>query len=199
MPVNIGQYPAESAHQPPRLSSLRCEENPTGILLTPPRSKCILVWGYRDLCLIRVALPFCSIHLTARKPTKPLPILNTLGDHIKKRRLKLSLLQRQLAERLGVKADTVLNWEHNRTRPTLRHLPKVTAFLGYDPNPSDPKNLREKVLKYRKRCGISQKELARQIGIDPTTLSRLEKRKGRCSPSIMRKVSAFLDSYGHRG
>lgn len=50
------------------------------------------------------------------------------------RRLELNLLQREVAQRLGVKTDTILNWEHNRTTPTLRYLPRVIAFLGYDPS-----------------------------------------------------------------
>jgi transcriptional regulator with XRE-family HTH domain len=139
-------------------------------------------------------LPFCSIRLTAPKPTKLPTILNTLGDHIKKRRLELGLLQREVAEQIGVGTDTILNWEHNRTRPTLRYLPNVIAFLGYDPYQSIPKTLGEKVLQYRKCCGINQKELARQMGIDPTTLSWLEREKGRCFTSISEKVFAFLEA-----
>ena len=142
----------------------------------------------------RDSLPICSITLSARKPTKLPTVLNTVGDHIKKRRLELGLLQRQLAEHLGVKTDTILNWEHDRTRPTLKYLPKVRAFLGYDPTPGDPKTLGEKVLQYRKSRGVSQKELAKTIGIDPTTLSRLERGQGMCSASVFLRVSALIDT-----
>jgi transcriptional regulator with XRE-family HTH domain len=143
----------------------------------------------------RVALPFCSIQLTVPKPTKPLPILNTVGDHIRRRRLELNLVQRELAERIGVEVDTILNWEHNRSTPTLRHLPKVIAFLGYNPLIKKPETLGEQALQYRKRCGVSQKELARQVGIDPTTLSRLERNQGTCFPSVLRKVSTFVNAH----
>jgi len=51
-----------------------------------------------------------------------------------------------------------------------------------------------RIKRYRYIRGISQKELARQIGIDPTTLSRLERERGRCSPSVLRKVAVFLDA-----
>ena len=140
-------------------------------------------------------MPFCSITLTAQKPRKPLPILNTVGDHIKRRRLELNLLQRELANQLGVKTDTLLNWEHNRTRPTLRYLPKVIAFLGYNPIACEPRSLGQKVLQYRKSCGMSQKELAKHIGIDPTTLARLERNEGRCLPGVLRKVNQFLQAH----
>jgi len=162
----------------------------------PPRI-CTLGLGFRS-SYARVALPFCHFTLTAQKPTKPLPILNTLGDHIKRRRLELGLLQREVAERLRVKSDTVLNWEHSRTRPTLRYLPKVIAFLGYNPCQSSPTTLGEKVLQYRKSCGMSQKELARQIGLDPTTLSRIERNVGKSFPSILKRVTLFVTTHSSR-
>jgi transcriptional regulator with XRE-family HTH domain len=71
----------------------------------------------------------------------------------------------------------------------------VISFLGYDPDAvGEPRTLDKKVLQYRKSCGMSQKELAKQIGIDPTTLSRLERSQGRCFISVLKKVAAFLNS-----
>ena len=64
---------------------------------------------------------------------KLLTILNTHGDHIKKRRLELGLYQRQVAKILEVDESTVTNWEKNRTGPTRQLLPKVIQSLGYDP------------------------------------------------------------------
>jgi len=80
-----------------------------------------------------VALPFCHIQLTARKPPSPAcpRELHTLGDHIRKRRLDLGLLQREVAEKLQVNQMTVCNWETNRTSPQLRFIPRIVAFLGY--------------------------------------------------------------------
>jgi transcriptional regulator with XRE-family HTH domain len=124
-----------------------------------------------------------------------LPILNTLGDHIKKRRLELGLYQAQVARILGVTESTITNWEKNRTNPTLRLSPKIVQFLGYDPTPTDLKALHETLLQYRKRRGMSQKELAKQIGIDPATLSSLERNRGRSLPAVLKRVSAFLSSH----
>jgi transcriptional regulator with XRE-family HTH domain len=139
-------------------------------------------------------LPFCKLTFTASKPSKIPQNPQTWGEHIKKRRLELKLLQREVATQLGVRTDTILNWEHNWTKPTLRHLPKIMAFLGYDPISNDPKTLGERLLKYRKLCGISQGELAKQIGIDPTTLGRIERNQGKCLPYIFNKVVIFLTS-----
>jgi transcriptional regulator with XRE-family HTH domain len=50
------------------------------------------------------------------------------------------------------------------------------------------------VLTYRKRRGVSQKELAKELGLDPTTFSRLERGKGKRSHLVVRKVSSFLEA-----
>jgi len=97
-----------------------------------------------------------------------------------------------VAEILAVDESTVTNWEKNRTQPTLRALPKIVAFLGYDPTPGDSENLGKKLLRYRKMRGTTQKKLAKEIGIDPTTLSRLEKNNGRCFREVLQKVNDYL-------
>jgi len=82
-----------------------------------------------------------------------LPILNTIGDHIKRRRLELGLLQREAAAQIGVTVDTILNWEHNRTGPKLQFTRKVIAFLGYNPFHTGFVRLGEKALQYRNSQG----------------------------------------------
>jgi transcriptional regulator with XRE-family HTH domain len=51
--------------------------------------------------------------------------LKTLGDHIRKRRLDLGLLQREVAAKLSVTESTIWNWESNTTDPALRLLPAI--------------------------------------------------------------------------
>lgn len=156
------------------------------------RRKCILRLGFRGSYPIRVALPFCHITLSAQKPTKLPRILNTIGDHIKRRRLELGLYQGQVARVLGVDESTVTNWEKNRTSPTLRYLPKLVQFLDYDPLAGERHTLGGRLLHYRKAQGMTQKQLAQAIGIDPATLSRLERNQGRCLASVIEKASIFL-------
>ena len=69
---------------------------------------------------------------------RPLPAtyprrLRTLGDHIRKRRLDLGLLQRDVAQQLGANPDTVKNWEMGYTAPALWFIPRIIRFLGYVP------------------------------------------------------------------
>ena len=59
-------------------------------------------------------LPFGETRLTATKPTEFQGVPQTLGDHLRRRRLKLGLYQREVAARLGVNVWTIQNWETGR-------------------------------------------------------------------------------------
>jgi len=105
-------------------------------------------------------------------------MLTTLGDYIRKKRLDLGLRQEDVAEQIGVSEASIYNWERNVNSPQLHQLPSVIHFLGYNPLPA-PESLAEKLLLSRKLLGITQKEMAKRLGIDPTTLARLERGKSR--------------------
>ena len=49
---------------------------------------------------------------------------------------------------------TVANWKKVRTRPTIRHWPKVIEWLGCDPSP-EPKTLGERLRRKRWGRGLS--------------------------------------------
>jgi len=65
------------------------------------------------------ALPFCHAELRSpkRKPSHYPQRLNTLGDHIRGRRLDLDLFQSDVAEQIGVDPTTICNWENQRIPP----------------------------------------------------------------------------------
>ena len=85
----------------------------------------------------RAALPFCHLHFKTPKPDGRYPVqLQRLGDHLRKRRLELGLFQKEVGTRLGADPKTVNNWEMGRSEPRLRFIPRIPAFLGYDPRPS---------------------------------------------------------------
>lgn len=124
-----------------------------------------------------VALPFCHIVLKAQKPVSPAypKSLKSLGDHLRKRRLDLHLLQREVAAKIGVDKATIFNWENSNTTPSLSSTPKVIAFLGYNPDASKEKTLGAEIKKARRIRGWSQKKLARFLRVDPSTLGQWER------------------------
>src|SRR3972149_6588254 len=79
------------------------------------------------------ALPFCYVHLKAPKPvhSKYPQVINTLGDHLRKKRLELGLPQRQVAKQMGVDPTTLCHWETNQIAPSTGMIPRIIRFLGY--------------------------------------------------------------------
>jgi len=121
--------------------------------------------------------------------------LNTLGDHLRKRRLDLGLLQREVAEDLGVTESTIWNWEANYSYPQLRFIPGIIDFLGYDLDSTPTSSLGERILAYHRVMGTGQKELAHRLGVDPTTLSNWEKGKRQPSKQLMSRLGTLLATH----
>ena len=135
------------------------------------------------------ALPFCHLAFRAQKPlSEAYPKeLKTLGDHLRKRRLDLALTQKDVADRLGADETSVWNWEKNRSSPALRFVPRVIEFLGYVPDDTKPKGLGQRIVAFRRLRGLTQKELARRLGVDPSTIASWE--RGEHEPSRNLRVT----------
>ena len=139
-------------------------------------------------------MPFGEITLKAPKPNPTYPkVLNTLGDHLKKRRLDLGLFQKNVAVRLGVDNSTILNWEHGKTQPPVRFLPRIIRFLGYDPYPA-PRSLGENLVAKRRQLGLSRKRMAARLGVDEGTMKRWERGMARPTGKRIETVNEFLAS-----
>ncbi|MBI2963928.1 MAG: transcriptional regulator [Deltaproteobacteria bacterium] len=107
-----------------------------------------------------------------------------MGDHIRKRRLELGLLQREVADRIGSDAATLVNWEKGNTAPALRFMPVIVAFLGYDPtqNAADA-SLGTRIAARRRALGLSRRKLAAELGVDETTIARWERGRNQLRPT----------------
>lgn len=126
--------------------------------------------------MIRIpALPFCHAEVWSAKPkSERYPKkLNTLGGHIRARRIDLGLLQKHVAEQIGVCTETLTHWERNATRPVARYMPAIIRFLGYDPLPPAG-SFPERLAGARRRLGMTQRKMAERLGIDPSTLGSWE-------------------------
>jgi len=97
-----------------------------------------------------------------------------------------------------VDGTTVYNWENNRASPSLNSTPKIIKFLGYTPPQpkTEKKTIGERLLIYRRIKGITQKELAKKLGVDPSTLARWE--RGRSTPleSSIKGITRFFKGLG---
>lgn len=141
-------------------------------------------------------MPFCHVSLTASRPLPPgYPRhMRTIGDHLRKERLDLGLLQKDVAQRLGVDPSSVYNWENGRSSPKLSLMPQVLEFLEYVPIVSSSESVGEKVKALRRLMGVRQEDLARHLAVDPSTLGRWERGEGKPLPRHRLKVEAFLNS-----
>jgi transcriptional regulator with XRE-family HTH domain len=128
-------------------------------------------------------LPFCHLHIKALRcphptrwnctqviPAEP----QTLGQHLKRRRLQLHLMQAEVASRLCVHIESVKNWERGVTSPMIQHVPKIVEFLGYNPE-QRPEVLAELIVYWRRVLGLTQEGLAQALAIDAVTVYRWEK------------------------
>lgn len=141
------------------------------------------------------ALPFCGLTLTAPLPPDPAYPTEfvTVGNHVRKRRLDLGLLQKEVAAEIGVDTSSVYNWENGRTEPEFRHLPAIIRFLGYDPTP-EGKTLGQRVRRSRRALGMSQKKLARVLDVDPSTVRSIE-----ADHPLGKRIRTLVDTFVAKG
>jgi DNA-binding transcriptional regulator YiaG len=138
-------------------------------------------------------LPFCHALLKASKPqASHYPkLVNTLGDHIRSRRLDLGLFQSNIADQIRVDTTTIHNWEGNKSVPATRYIPAILQFLGYNPFPP-AQTLPERLATVRKMLGLSQRKLAELLGVDPGTLQGWEAGQHKPVGRTRRLLEAFL-------
>ena len=140
-------------------------------------------------------MPFChsEIRFPKPKPTAYPRTISTLGDHIRKRRLDLNLLQKQVADEIGVHEMTITLWEVNATVPEVRYMPAIIQFLGYKPLPA-ASSLPERLVTARRALGLSQRKMAEKLGVDPATLMGWEAGRHRPTGKSLDLIGRVLQS-----
>ena len=101
------------------------------------------------------------------------------------------MLQKDVAEQLGVDKASVFNWEANTATPAIRSMPAIVDFLGYDPLPV-AKGWGERLVRHRTTLGMTQKKTARGLGVDQGTLARWEQGKREPQGAFLGRVKRFL-------
>jgi transcriptional regulator with XRE-family HTH domain len=103
-----------------------------------------------------------------------------------------NLWQEHVAAELGVSVSTIWNWETDHTGVATRFLPKVVAFLGYDPR-EESGNLGDRIRMQRERQGLTQLALAEKLGLNVSTVVAWERgRVRKLFPKIRRRFETFL-------
>jgi len=97
-----------------------------------------------------------------------------------------------VAKIMGVSTDTVTYWENKRSQPQIYLYGKVIKFLGYNPYLNEIETFGNKVKNYRFVNSLSKKKLARLIGIDPTTIKKLEEGWGKPQKASRRKILNYF-------
>src|SRR5882672_3091998 len=142
------------------------------------------------------AVSFCGwarLTVKAQKQKDYLESPQTLGEHLKKRRRELGLLQRAAATQMGISRDTYVNWEKGKTKPVAAQFRPVVAFLSYDPTP-EPQTLAERLEAKQRRLGASLAQIARHLGWDPGSLRRYLDGTWRISPGRRDALETFLNA-----
>ena len=124
---------------------------------------------------------------TLRIPLEP----KTVGDHMRKRRLGLKMLQKDVAAQIGVDTTSIHNWETNVSQPSLEYMPAIIDFVGYNPLPA-ANTVAEKLVRQRTSLGLSQKESAERLGVDAGTLGRWEHGEREPTGVFLVRVKRFL-------
>jgi transcriptional regulator with XRE-family HTH domain len=139
-------------------------------------------------------VPFCrqtplTIKALRQKDYSKTP--QSLGEHLKKRRRELGLLQREAATRMGVSTATIVMWEKNRARPVAAQFRPLVEFLGCDPTP-EPQTLGERFEAKQRSLGASLAQIARYLGWDSGSLRQYLAGTWRISPDRRDALEAFL-------
>ena len=103
------------------------------------------------------------IRLKALKPKDTDFEPQTVGDHVRKRRLGLGLTQKAVANLLGVTQFSVINWEKHGMTPPVTTMGRITKFLGYDPVPRGD-TVADRIRAKRREMGWSQRGVSKGTG-----------------------------------
>ncbi len=152
------------------------------------QAKIIVTYRFSQPDEARILLPQSySPARCVRIPTEP----RTIGDHLRRKRLSMKLLQKDVAERIGVKKTSIHIWEGNHATPQVRYMPAIIEFLGY--NPLVPAtNWAQRLVRHRTTLGLTQGESARRIGVDQSTLGRWERGEREPTGSLAAPAEQFL-------
>lgn len=107
--------------------------------------------------------------------------------------MDLRLLQKDVATIFNVSEDCITYWENNRNKPQIKYYPYIIKFLGYYPFRLDLSTFTGRIEAFRYLNGLSQKQFAISIKINPRTAHQWEKGQGNGPRKA--QIEQFLANY----
>ena len=140
----------------------------------------------------------------------------TLGEHLKRRRVQLGQKQAEAARILGVCTRSMSLWESDKVFPTWGHHPALIDYLGYDPfkdcgiqdprgnetgfvaflSAKEPAPIGHLLHRRRLELKLTVNACARKLGVDPKSVTGWEKGKHEPCRHSREKVELMLGSEG---
>jgi DNA-binding XRE family transcriptional regulator len=134
---------------------------------------------------------------------------NSLGGHLRRRRLQLKIFQSEAAHRMKVSNRTLSLWECDRLYPTWFYWPRICAYLGFDiftdstlgrPKGNEsssvaflssgtPMTTGQKIIKQRMEMRKTRTQYAEELGISYKTLWNWEHDRRKPCRSQLKKLN----------
>jgi transcriptional regulator with XRE-family HTH domain len=124
---------------------------------------------------------------------------STIGAILRRLRQEKGLTQREVAEAVGVSQGVVAHWENGRCAPSPRRMGRLAALLGdavlvMSTAEAQVARRDEKSLgAIRRRSGMSQRDVARFVGVARATVGHWETGRRRPSNASMDALAALFN------
>ena len=96
---------------------------------------------------------------------------------------------------IGCDEMSIVNWEKGHRSPRVNHMAGVVEFLGFNPFQNGD-TLAHRLVNHRKALGMTQKEFAGQLGIDPSTLARWERGEREPTGRLLDRINGVISTLG---
>jgi DNA-binding transcriptional regulator YiaG len=101
----------------------------------------------------------------------------TIGEHLRKKRIESGLLQKYVALLLNVSEVCITYWENGKSVPQIHQYPRIIDFLGYYPFSHETESFAGKLLQIRHCKGFSRKQCAAHLSVSDDSVRRWERGK----------------------
>lgn len=116
----------------------------------------------------------------------------SISEHLHNRQLELRISQNEMARRIGVDPENIINWKLRGRQPHITFYPKIIEFLGYNPVPINTDTLAGRIKLFRIEHGLSQRAFAELSGLDESSICLWEKNEKQPLPSKRKILEEIL-------